>query len=140
MIVLDTDVLSNLFNGRPDVVSAVSLVPDNELAVTVVTCEEVLRGWLAKIRQASNGEGRMTLAIAYSRFGDALIALPKFILLPYTTVADTLYKSWRVAKVKCGGTRDLRIASICVAHNASLITYNRRDFDKVPELKLSVWN
>ena len=82
----------------------------------------------------------MTLAVAYTRFGEAIIALSKFILLPYDPAADDLYKSWRTAKVKCGGTQDLRIAAICVAHDATLMTYNKRDFDKVPELKLSVWN
>jgi predicted nucleic acid-binding protein len=33
----------------------------------------------------------------------------------------------------------LRIAAICVAHSATLISRNRRDFDQVPGLMVEYW-
>jgi tRNA(fMet)-specific endonuclease VapC len=38
------------------------------------------------------------------------------------------------------GTRDLRIASITLELQATLVTRNARDFNEVPGLKLDIWN
>ncbi len=59
-------------------------------------------------------------------------------MLPYTAAADALFKAWRAAKVRIG-TQDLRIAAICFAHGATLVTRNARDYTQVPGLILDVW-
>ena len=77
--------------------------------------------------------------MAYSNFGLDFDRLKPFVILPYTPAAHTIYLMWRTSKIRIG-TQDLRIAAICVAHDATLVSRNKRDFDKVSELKLSVWN
>jgi predicted nucleic acid-binding protein len=47
-------------------------------------------------------------------------------VLSYTPQADTLYLQWRHQRIRVG-THDLRIAAICVAHGATLISRNRQD-------------
>lgn len=42
------------------------------------------------------------------------------------------------AKVRVG-TKDLRIASIVLANNATLLTRNNRDFSRVPDLRSEDW-
>ncbi|MBM3862272.1 MAG: type II toxin-antitoxin system VapC family toxin [Verrucomicrobia bacterium] len=37
------------------------------------------------------------------------------------------------------GTMDLKIASICLAHDATLLTRNLADFQKVPGLRVENW-
>jgi tRNA(fMet)-specific endonuclease VapC len=37
------------------------------------------------------------------------------------------------------GTMDLKIASICLAHDALLLSRNRVDFEKVPGLRVENW-
>ncbi len=37
------------------------------------------------------------------------------------------------------GTMDLKIASIALSHNATLISANLRDFEKVPNLRVENW-
>ena len=112
MIVLDTDVLTNFFNGRADVVSAVGLIPAAELALTVVTCEEMLRGWLGEIRKAESRTDRTKLTDAYWRLGKVLEALPQFELLPYTPEAEALLHRWQIDKVKEVRNRQHRAVTV----------------------------
>ena len=140
MNVLDTDVVSNFFNGRTDVVKLVESLSHTELALTIITCGEVIRGWLAAKRQDESGKGQVTLPEAYLQFSKVLTALHDFTILPYTPDAVILVKAWSKAKVKGGGPQDFRIAATCVIHNVQLITHNGKDFQHIPGLKLSVWN
>jgi tRNA(fMet)-specific endonuclease VapC len=50
-----------------------------------------------------------------------------------------LFLAWRAAKIRIG-TNDLRIAAICLANQAKLVTRNARDYAQVPGLNLEVWN
>ncbi len=53
--ILDTDHASLLQRNHPSVVGRVLATPDDSLALTIVTAEEQLRGWLSSIRRASRG-------------------------------------------------------------------------------------
>lgn len=139
MIALDSDVLSDLFAGRPDYVQNLRGVPPVGLAVPVVVVEESLRGWLAEIQQASTGRARRPLADAYEELKKSVQAFGKANILPFTPIADTQFKAWRAAGVRIG-TRDLRIAAITHTHPAKLITRNRKDFSQVPNLDVEYWN
>ncbi|MBI3249091.1 MAG: type II toxin-antitoxin system VapC family toxin, partial [Deltaproteobacteria bacterium] len=59
-------------------------------------------------------------------------------ILSYTVQAEALYQEWRQQGVRLG-THDLRIAAICVAYSATLISRNRRDFERVPGLVAEFW-
>ncbi len=107
--------------------------------IAVVTAEEVSRGWLAKIRTVQASDNAAKLLLAYRKFQDAISAMRGEIILPYTTAAHVHYLRLKSQKLRVG-TRDLRIASIALAHGATLVTRNRRDFDLVPSLPLEVWN
>ncbi len=139
MTVLDTDIFSDFRYGRSDVVTKVQSVPADELALTVVTIVESLKGWLAEIVRATNSANPSSLTVAYAQLQLSLAAASDYEVFPYTLAAHTIFLAWRATKVRIG-TQDLRIAAICVAHDATLVSRNKRDFDKVPELKLSVWN
>jgi len=139
MTVLDTDILSDFLHGRADVVAKVLTVPTAKLSTTIVTAEEALKGWLKFVANATGNKTDSALVKGYAQLHQAMFAVTKLVILPYTPTAHTIFLAWRVAKVRIG-TQDLRIAAICVAHDATLVSRNKRDFDKVPELKLSVWN
>jgi tRNA(fMet)-specific endonuclease VapC len=138
MIAFDTDVLSDLLARRPAILTRAVAVPTADQTVPIIVAEEVIRGRLNTVRQAEAGQGRVTLVAAYRRLEDDLIALRALRLLSYTDPADALFRQWRQQRLRVG-THDLRIAAIAVAHDATLVTRNARDYGQVPGLKLDVW-
>jgi tRNA(fMet)-specific endonuclease VapC len=100
--------------------------------------EEILRGRLNSIRQAEAGKSKLSVVWAYELFLQTLDAFRQLQVLPYSPAADEQYQRWRSQKMR-GGTHDLRIAAICLAHSATLATRNRRDFDQLRGLSLQVW-
>jgi tRNA(fMet)-specific endonuclease VapC len=50
-----------------------------------------------------------------------------------------LFKGLREKKIRIG-TQDLRIASVALANNATMVTRNRQDFISVPSLKIEDWS
>ncbi len=138
MIAFDTDVLSELLADNPAYVTRAQAFPPTQLAVPVVAAAEVLRGWLAAIRQAEAGRTRMTLPFAFRRLEQSLSRVVGYTILPYTAAADARYTAWRAVKVRVG-TNDLRIAAVAVEHGATLVTRNARDYARVPGLTFDVW-
>jgi len=113
-------------------------IPKDEQFVPIVVVEEIQRGRLNSIRQAEAGKGRISLERAYELFEQTFVALRSMPLLSYTRIAEAQFQSWRQFKVR-GSTHDLRIAAICVAYSAKLITRNRRDFEQLPGLSVEFW-
>ena len=137
MTVFDTDILSLVFRGNSAYQSRFNAVIAAERYVSVVNCEEVYRGRLNAIRQADARRNLPEFITAYEESRITIGQLGRLQVLPYNQLSHDLFTKWRAAKVRIG-TQDLRIAALCVAHDAMLVSRNRRDFDKVPELKLSV--
>ena len=138
MIAFDTDVLTEVLLGNVTYVARVSAIPVHEQAVPVIVVEEIMRGRLNIIRQAEAGRTTISLTRAYGLFEDTFVDFRRLRLLSYTEQAEALYQEWRRQGLRLG-THDLRIAAICVAHNARLISRNRRDFERVPGLVAEFW-
>jgi tRNA(fMet)-specific endonuclease VapC len=139
MTAFDTDVLTELFAGNAALNQRLALVAASERRLPVVVAGEIVRGWLAAIRQAEAKRGRMTLEFAFARLEESLVKMAPFALLPYTAAAHDQVESWQRAKIRVG-TDDMRIAAICVVHGAMLVTRNARDYAQLPGLTFEVWN
>ncbi len=138
MIAFDADVLSDILQGHAVLVHRASQVPLGEQSVPIVVVEEIFRGRLNSIRQAEAGKVKLTVERAYQLFEATMNAFRHIVILPYTSRAETLYQRWRSQGIRVG-THDLRIAAICVARQATLISRNRQDFQHVPELRIEYW-
>ena len=138
MIAFDTDVLTEILLGDAAFVTRAAAIPLHEQAIPVIVIEEIMRGRLNIIRQAEAGRTNISLVRAYELFEDTFSDFRRLHVLSYTVEAETRYHEWRQQGIRLG-THDLRIAAICVAHSATLISRNRRDFERVPGLVAEFW-
>lgn len=136
--VLDTDHLTLLQRNHPLVVQRVATINFEDIAVTIVTAEEQLRGRLDAIRQASQLSQSDRLVWAYARLRDTLDDLNSLNILNFNQEAYTRYAELRRQRVRIG-TQDLRIAANVLSVNGILVTRNQRDFAQVPGLIFEDW-
>jgi len=85
------------------------------------------------------GKTRITIGRAYDLFQQSLDDFQHFAILPYTPQAEFLFQQWREQRIRVS-THDLRIAAICVAQQAALVSRNRRDFERIPGLSVEFWD
>jgi tRNA(fMet)-specific endonuclease VapC len=138
MRAFDTDILTQILRGSPAYAERLARIPVADQAIPIVAAEEMLRGRLNTIRQAEAGKAKLSIEQAYQYFEQTLEDMRELTVLSYTSQADAHYEAWRTQKLR-GSTHDLRIAAICVAHSVTLVTRNRRDFERIPGLSLEVW-
>lgn len=138
MIILDTDILSILDSevgqAYETLLSRLSLPGVDEVATTIISFEEQIRGWLAII---SNARKPNALLRGYERLHATLRAYQRRPVLDFDDAAvrqfDSLRKSVRI------GTMDLRIAAIALTHDAVVVSRNLADFRQVPSLRVEDW-
>ena len=75
---------------------------------------------------------------AYARLHDTIDDLRNWRLLPLDEASIAVYERLRADRFGVG-TMDLRIASIVIASNATLLSRNLRDFQRIPNLNVEDW-
>jgi tRNA(fMet)-specific endonuclease VapC len=76
--ILDTDHLSLLLRNHLQVMQQIERHSPEDIAITIVTAEEQLRGRLSVIRQTSQAKQAEELALAYCRLRETLDDLKQF--------------------------------------------------------------
>jgi tRNA(fMet)-specific endonuclease VapC len=135
---LDTDHLTLLQRGGDagsKIRNRLSLVAPDDYGTTIVTYEEQAEGWLAEISRAKDATQTVE---AYRRLNANFRFFINISLWQFTDKAAKHFDEWRKEKIRVG-TRDLRIAAIAVSNDATVLTRNRRDFERVPALRVEDW-
>lgn len=126
MIILDTNVISEIFRPEPDqhVVDWLESLT-GDVAITSITLAELLTG----VRRLPDGRRKEALA------GGIETALQPYrdsrSVLPFDDVAADRYADVLVARKLAGSPinmADAQIAAICLAHDAACATRNVKDF------------
>lgn len=128
LFVLDTDTIIDLLKQRPHVRARLQACSPDDIAVCAMSVAELYYG----------ADGAPDPA-AERRKVDIFLA--PFIILPFDTEAAERHATLRLAlRAKPIGERDLVIASTVPPEYATLVTRNRREFDRVPGLLVESWD
>jgi tRNA(fMet)-specific endonuclease VapC len=138
MILLDTDSLTLVEYRKPGITERITkAATDGQLAISIVTRIEKLRGRFEAVMKASSTDELIT---AQSRLAETEEFLRRFTVLIFDAAAMLHFDRLRAnKKLKKIGRGDLLIACIALASGATLVTRNTKDFANIPGLKLENW-
>jgi tRNA(fMet)-specific endonuclease VapC len=137
--VLDTDHLSLFQREHPTVKQRINQINFTSTAITIVTLEEQMKGWLNVINKYNDQPSQSKkLILAYKGLRDGVEYLNQIKLLDFDQSAYNCYQELVRQRIRIG-TRDLRIAAITLSVDGILVTRNTKDFAKVPNLKIEDW-
>ena len=134
--ILDTDCVSLFQKSHPLLTQRINQVNPQELAVTVITVEEQMRGWLKVTRGKNAQEER--LIWAYQGLRKTVEYFNQVNLLDFDRPALTQYQELIQQRIRIG-TQDLKIGAIALSRSAILVTRNHRDFEQIPGLQWEDW-
>jgi tRNA(fMet)-specific endonuclease VapC len=139
MLVLDTDHMSLLewdSNAAAHLRERLTDRDEHEVATTIVNYEEQIRGWMAYIAGARSIDSQVE---AYRRLRNHLDNYRQVPVLDFDQAAAAVYQRLRRARIRIG-TMDLKIAAIAISNDATLLSRNLRDFQRVADLKCEDWS
>jgi len=133
--IFDTDHLSLSQRLHPRVIAKAQTINLDELAITIITAEEQLRGRFSQIRRSPSG---LACVDAYRQLRETIDKLKTLTILDFDVAAELIDQSLRQRHPRLK-TQDRRIAAISLANNCILVTRNQIDFGQVAGLTLQDW-
>jgi tRNA(fMet)-specific endonuclease VapC len=139
VILLDTDHVNVLkYPEHPRFASLTTQLntsDDQDIATTVITVEEQMRGWLAWINRSDDVHRQVP---AYQELLRLFVFFSRWHVVLFDEQAASEYQGLRAQRIRIG-TMDLKIAAIALVHNALLLSANLRDFQQIPNLRVANW-
>ncbi len=137
-MVLDTNVVSELMRAAPEsaVLNWLDAQPSSELWLTAVVAAELMFG-VARLPEGGRKQqlAHNVAAMLEQDFAGQVLA--------YDLAAASIYAELVAQRERTGrpiAMADAQIAAICLAHGASLVTRNEKDFDGLGLMVINPWN
>jgi tRNA(fMet)-specific endonuclease VapC len=112
-------------------------VEDPDIGITIITKIELLRGRFDFMLKAATGPELLRAQQLLLRTEELLTQI---IVVPVDEASAIQFERLRsIKRLSKIGRADLLIASIALAHKATLVTRNRRHFQQVPGLVVVNW-
>lgn len=137
MFFLDTDTLTRAHGGNRQIASRIQQAGEDNVATTVITVIEILRGRHEFLLKAADG-AELLRAQQLLDFSEGMLRDNEIAPID-PQVASEFDRLRSVKKLKAIGRRDLLIGCIALAHRAPLVTRNVKDFEQIPGLKVENW-
>ncbi|MBD2483466.1 type II toxin-antitoxin system VapC family toxin [Planktothrix sp. FACHB-1365] len=137
--ILDTNQVSALLEGNNTIKSKLAEISPNDIAITVVTVQEIFNGWVCKINNTSESKDLVRL---YTKLSITLDFFKAVSILNFDETASKIYEKLihenrELNKKKL--QKDLRIAAITLSVNGIMVTANKKDFSLIPGLVIEDW-
>ncbi len=138
MYIFDTDHLSVLERGGDKaqrLMQRLANVNSTQVAASIISYEEQMRGWLSYIAKAKTVEQQVE---PYKQLKQQLTNYCTIPILEFDEQAAQEFQRLRKAYPRLG-TMDLKIASIALVNKAVLLTRNSADFGQIAGLSIENW-
>lgn len=138
MYIFDTDHLSVLERGGANAQrlrQRLESVSSIQVAVSIISYEEQMRGWLSYISKTKAVEQQVE---AYRQLKRQLANYCAIPILEFDEQAAQEFQRLRKVYPRLG-TMDLKIASVALVNQAVLLTRNRADFGQITDLSIEDW-
>ena len=137
--ILDTDHIS-LFLGNYLPVRDRVLQSRSDCSIAIISVQEIFNGWVGQLNRVENEAYKIEI---YQRLHLTTQFIQQMPVLNYDRAASIEYQ--QIIKVnpllaKRRLEKDMRIAAIALAHKATIVTRNKRDFEQVPKLIIEDWS
>ncbi len=106
-----------------------------DIYVPIISFHEQVMGWNSYLHQKRTPE---QIIRAYRRLQAIIHDFTEVDVVGFDALASDTFAALRSQGVRVG-TMDLRIASIALSRNWTVLTRNTVDFAKVPNLKIEDW-
>ncbi len=127
---LDTNIIIYALKGQyPKIIEHFKQVPSQSIVIPTVVIAEIEYG-------AQKSKDYNKTISKYNQFTDV------FNKAPFSEKAAKIYGEIRSNLEKSGnliGPNDLMIAAIVLSENGILVTNNTKEFERIPNLRLSNW-
>lgn len=136
--ILDTDHASSLLKGDTNVAKRVA-IHYPKVAITIITVQELYGGWASRTNRNKDSADAVRL---YRKLAKTVEFVKSIRVLDFDEAASNQYNRLIQQDRKLSYKRierDIRIASIALSLDAVVITRNKRDFERVPRLKIENW-
>ncbi len=138
MLLLDTDHMTAIERdgsaGQQLRVRLRAATPES-IATTIISYEEQTRGWLSTMAKARTPDMQVEV---YRRLKKHLETYCRIPVVDFDEQAADVFRRLKQARIRIG-TMDLKIASIALSNDATLLTRNLSDFNRVPNLRAENW-
>ena len=139
MYIFDTDHLGVLQRQRgASFENLITRLADSDQSLfytTIVSFHEQINGWTKYIKNSVQTDKTV---MGYWRLENILNDFSRAQVLPFSADAAEIYSELRSQKVRVA-TMDLRIASIAIANQMTLLNSNSVDFERIPNLSIEDW-
>ena len=136
--ILDTDHASLFLAGNKSIIAQVA-THSNDVAITVITVQELFNGWTGRLNDPAQANN---LAHLYTKLWETTEFFKVITVLNFDKNAEKYYQNLREgskALTKKRIEKDLRIASIALAQDTTIVTRNSKDFSQISNLKIENW-
>jgi tRNA(fMet)-specific endonuclease VapC len=139
LVLLDTDHLSVLQGEEQPACDRLRArlrrLPPDDMATSIVSFHEQVQGWLAYLNRSRKAE---QIILAYAKLERVWRSFLKMNVLSFSREAQARFAELRpqCRRVK---SMDLRIASVALTADCTLLSRNLGDFRQIPRLSVEDW-
>lgn len=139
MLILDTNHVDVLKYAGPrcDLLRARLLPVHDQVVTTIITVQENIEGWLAKIN-----DSRTPIADSvryYRKLEDLVNFYSAWTILPFNEQAAQEFSRLKGLRLRGVRVNDLKIAAIALCHGATVLTADTNHFERIAGLDVQNW-